>query len=87
MQVQQRDTEISALLGMLRTHGKVVPRESGQPASAVPLTEQASMTATVSVGHLTDQALTPHSAVTGTTLIAWRHVCISLSESFCMLAV
>ena len=75
MQVQQRDTEISVLLGMLRAHGKGVPQESGQLASAVPLDEQASIIAPVSAGHLIDETVTPHSAVNGTTLIAWRCIC------------
>ena len=70
MQVQQRDTEISVLLGMLRTHGKGVPQESRQPASAVPLDEQASMIAPVSAGHPIDETVTSHLVINGTPLIA-----------------
>ena len=78
MQVQQRDTEISVLLGMLRTPGKGVVQASGQPAHGMPLDEQASMTAPLPAGHPADQAPTLHLAVSGMALIAYRCVCSSL---------
>ena len=77
MQVQQRDTEIGVLLGMLRTHGKGVPQDRGQPLSAVLLDEQASMIAPVSAGCPLDDTIELRSAVNGTTPIIWRCVCNS----------
>ena len=80
VQVQQRDTEISVLLGMLRTHGKGAQQESRQPACRIPLHEQASVTAPVCAGHPTDQALMQYSAVSGMALIAWLCIRNSLLE-------